>query len=90
MNKDNLPPFKSPVKINQHALYTRPTYGPTFGDGYDIHIANNGNASTGSHTNFGYAYPVPSGYSRTSTKARNLLAGTHQFTPDEVETFYLN
>jgi hypothetical protein len=90
VNKDNLPPFKSPVKSNQHAIYTNAGYGPTFGGGYDIHIANNANATTGSYTSPGYYYQAPSGYSRGSTKARNLLAGTPQFTPDEVETFYLN
>ena len=89
MNKDNLPPFKSPVKSNQLALYTNAGYGPTFGAGHDIHIANNANANTGSYSNFGYYYQVPSGYSYGST-TRNLLAGTYQFTPDEVETFYLN
>jgi hypothetical protein len=90
VNKDNLPPFKSPVKRNQYALYTKPTYGPTFGGGHDIHIANNSNANTGSYTNFDHSYQAPSGYSYGSTKARNLLAGTYRFTPNEVETFYLN
>jgi hypothetical protein len=90
VNKDNLPPFKSPVKINRYALHVGPTYGPTFGHGHDIRIANNANATTGSYTNFGYSYQAPSGYSYGSTKARNLLAGTYTFTPDEVETFYLN
>jgi hypothetical protein len=86
VNKDNLPPFKSPVKTNQHALYTKPTYGPTFG-GHDIHIANNANANTASYASLGQAYQTPSGYSYNTNKARNLLAGT-QFKPSEVETFY--
>jgi hypothetical protein len=90
VNKDNLPPFKSPVKINQYALYTNAGYGPTFGAGHNIYIANNASANTDSYTNFGHYYQTPSGYSQGSTKARNLLAGTPQFTPDEVETFYLN
>jgi hypothetical protein len=90
VNKDNLPPFKSPVKINQYALYTRPIYGPTFGGGHDIHIANNSNANTGSYTNFDHSYKAPTGYSYTSTEAKNLLAGTYRFTPNEVETFYFN
>ncbi|CAB3987084.1 Hypothetical predicted protein [Paramuricea clavata] len=90
VNKDNLPPFKSPVKSNQHAIYSSPTYGSTFGGGHVIHIANNANANTGSYTDFGYSYQSPSGYSYSSTKARNLLASTYRFTPEEVETFYLN
>ena len=90
MNKDNLPPFKSPVQYSAHALYTRATYGPTFGGGHNIHIANYANANTGSYPYFGHFYQAPSGYAYRSTKVKNLLAGTYKFTPDEVETFYLN
>ena len=91
MNKDNLPPFKSPVYRNKgHALYTNAGYGPTFGGGKDIRISNNANANTDSFTNLGRTYRLPSGYSYSSTKARNLLTGTYKFTPNEVETFYLN
>jgi hypothetical protein len=91
VNKDNLAPFKSPVyRYKGYALYTHAGYGPTFGYGNDIYISNNANANTGSYTNFGYTYRPPRGYSSGSTKGRNLLAGTYKFTPNEVETFYLN
>jgi hypothetical protein len=91
VNKDNLAPFKSPVYRNSgRALYTYAGYGPTFGDSFDIHIVNNANANTDSFTDIGRTYRPPSGYSSSSTKARNLLAGTYKFTPNEVETFYLN
>jgi hypothetical protein len=63
---------------------------PSFGGGHDIHISNNANANTGSYTDLGHSYQAPRGYSYSSTKARNLLAGTYRFTPNEVETFYLN
>jgi hypothetical protein len=91
VNKDNLPPFKSPVyRYNVYALYTYAGYGPTFGGGHDIHISNNANANTGSYTNFGYTYRQPSGYTYNTYKVKNLLAGTYKFTPNEVETFYFN
>jgi hypothetical protein len=90
VNKDNLAPFKSPVYRSQYALCTSAGSGPTFGGGYDIHISNNANANTGSYTSLGHTYRPPSGYSYPSTKARNLLAGTYKFTPNEVETFYFN
>jgi hypothetical protein len=91
VNKDNLAPFKSPVYKNSgYALYTHAGYGPTFGDGHDIYISNNANANTGSYTTFGNTYRPPNGYTYRSTKAMELLAGTYRFTPDEVETFYLN
>jgi len=64
-----------------HAIYRNSGHGPTFGGGYDIYIANNANSNTHSYTYLGKSnyYSVPSG----------VLAGTHSFTPDEVEVFYL-
>ena len=62
--------------------------GPTFGNGDDIHISNNANSNTGSYTDFGQhnAYSVPSGVQDQYT----ILAGTRNFTPDEVEVFHLD
>ena len=61
------------------------SYGPTFGGGHDIRIANNANSNTDSYTNFGSYYSVPSGVQDRQT----ILAGTYKFTPDDVEVFYL-
>ena len=41
-----------------------------------------------SHSNLGHTYSAPSGHSYGSTFAKTFLAGTYNFTPDEVETFY--
>ena len=71
----------SPTRVIRH--YS--SYGPTFGRGYDIYIANNANSNTNSYTNFGHSYSVPSGVQDKTT----ILAGTHYFTPDEVEVFFL-
>ena len=68
-----------------YATYRRSGFGPTFGGGYDIYIANNANSNTNSYTNFGHSYSVPSGVQDKTT----ILAGTYKFTPDEVEVFYL-
>ena len=62
--------------------------GPTFGGGYDIGIYNNARPYSNTHSNLGWTYSPPSGYSYGSTLARTFLAGTYKFTPDEVETFY--
>ena len=67
-----------------YAIYRTSNNGPTFG-GHDIYIANNANSNTNSYTNFGNSYSVPSGVQDKNT----ILAGTHKFTPDEVEVFYL-
>ena len=61
-------------------------YGPSFGSRYSIYIATNANSNTNSYTNFGYSYSVPSGVKSKYT----ILAGTRNFTPDEVEVFYLD
>jgi len=69
------------------AIYKRSGYGPTFGNGWDIYIANNANSNTNSYSDFGESntYSVPSGVQDQYT----ILAGTRNFTPDEVEVFYL-
>ncbi|KAL9961647.1 hypothetical protein ACROYT_G030677 [Oculina patagonica] len=69
------------VKKPQNAIYRNSGYGPTFGGGFDINIANNANSNTGSYTYFGNSYSVPSGVQSGNT----ILAGTYSFTPDEVE-----
>ena len=84
-NKEGLDPFKSVITITQFGIYKISDYGPTFGGGHDIHIADNANSNTGSYTNFGHSYSVPSGVK----VRRTILAGTYKFTPDEVEVFYL-
>ena len=70
-----------------YAIYRISGYGPTFGAGRDIYISNNANSNTNSDTNFGNgnSYSVPSGVQSKYT----ILAGTSNFTPDEVEVFYL-
>ena len=60
--------------------------GPSFGDGHDLHIADNATYNTNSYTIFGNCYSVPSGVQDSGT----ILAGTFKFTPDEVEVFYLS
>ena len=84
-NKEGFGPFKSAVTKSTYAIYRRSSYGPTFGGGHDIHIANNANSNTNSYTDFGHSYSVPSGVQ----DRRTILPGTNRFTPDEVEVFYL-
>ena len=73
--------------------YSRSIYdcwdrGPTFGGGHDIEIVDYASSSSSSYTYLGWQYSAPSGYSHGSTFSNTFLAGTYQFTPDEVETFY--
>ena len=86
-NEEGLAPFKSMVKRPSYAIYRHLSYGPLFGTGHDIYIADNANSNRNSHANFGYdnVYSVPSGVQNKQT----LLAGSNPFTPDEWEVFYL-
>ena len=70
-----------------YATYRNPSYGPTFGNGWDLHVADNANSNTNSYSDFGQhnVYSVPRGVQDQYT----ILAGTRNFTPDEVEVFYL-
>ena len=64
------------VKDSENAIYMHSNFGPTFGSGYDIKIANN----IQSLAYFGHSYSVTSGVH----DSRTILAGTNRFfKPDE-------
>ena len=90
-------PGWAPVKLpqtgryshnNRYSIYRSRSYGPTFGGGHDIYVASYASNNRQSYTNLGHTYSPPSGHSYYSTFARTFLAGSYNFTPDEVETFY--
>ena len=86
VDKEGLAPFKSMVKQakSSDAIYCGPIYGPVFGLG-DILIFDNASQNTHSYSNFGRYYSLPNGV----TDRHTILAGTNNFSPDEVEVFYL-
>ncbi len=86
-NKENLPPFKAPLKDqnDKYAIYADPIYGPIFGKGWDLGILDNAASNDQSHTKFGQSYQPPSGVSDSYT----ILAGKTYFSPSEVEVFHL-
>ena len=51
-NKQNLPPFKAPLKRKkkQYAIYSSSNYGPIFGRGHDLPIFNKAAWNKGSST----------------------------------------
>ena len=91
-------PGWAPVKLPQTGLYSDSTiaayycssHGPTFGNGWDIYIADYASTSSSSYANLGYVYSPPSGYNYGDTFTETFLAGgsNYYFTPDEVEVFY--
>ena len=84
-NNENIAPFTANVKRGQegYATYCLPGYGPSFGGGHDIHIADNANYNEQSYSNFGNSYQSPRGV----TKVKSFLAGSYKFTPTEIEVF---
>ena len=83
-NNENLAPFIANVRPGneQHAIFCHSGYGPSFGGGHDVHIADNANGNRQSYSNF-WSYQVPPG-TRTSNA---LLAGSRNFTPTDIEVF---
>ena len=84
-NKEGLRPFKSIAKTPSQAIFLNSEYGPTFGGGHDIYIADKANGNGNSYAQLGSSYNIPSGVKDRKT----ILAGSFRFTPDEVEVFYL-
>ena len=87
-SKDNVPPFKAPVKNHQYAILSRPSYGPTFGAGHDLYISNDSHANQQSYSDFGHTYQPPAGYFYDTQQTQSLLAGSYNFTTTEVEVFF--
>ena len=87
-NKDNVPPFKSPIYHHQYAILSSPIQGASFGGGHDFYISDNSNANQQSSSNFGNTYQPPAGYFPGTPQTQSLLAGSYNFTPTEVEVFF--
>ena len=84
-NFERLAPFVSKVKTGKEgkAIYRHSHYGPKFSDDLVIYLdAVNKKIS---EARLGSRYSVPPGVQ----KPRTVLAGTLNFSPDEVEVFYL-
>jgi hypothetical protein len=77
-------PVKMPLTQAPHpsAIHDHSSHGPTFGNGHDIHVADNANSNTNSYTNVGPAYQLPAGQD-----ARCFLTGTCNFQSAEIEVF---
>ena len=93
VNKAGWAPVRLPqtgqhASSNSYSIYSCSSYGPTFGGGHDLYIADLASSNTNSYTNLGHSYSPPNGHSYSSPFAKSFLAGNYNFQPDEVETFY--
>merc|ERR1711915_682003 len=87
-NKYNLAPtMMRQYKYPQNCYYNHNGYGPTFGGGHDLYIANDAGHNRNSYTNLGHTYLPPSGFTYGHSNAKDLLAGTCNFTPLRYEVF---
>ena len=62
-------------------------YGPRFGGGSDLSIADKCHTNTKSYSHLGLTYQLPAGYTYNTEEAESLLAGSHPFKCDEYEVF---
>ena len=83
-NNEELDPFVSEVRRPDFAIYRASWCGPCFGD--DIEIGYDANSKSNSYARLGWYYPAPAAVQDPNT----ILAGTWNFSPDEVEVFYLD
>ncbi|CAF3999523.1 unnamed protein product [Rotaria sp. Silwood1] len=84
-NPHNIPPTKYLINPSQtgNAVYHHSGYGPTFGSGHDMHLANASNSNNSSYIGF------PSGYLDTTGKGNNTFTGARNFSASDIEVFKL-
>ena len=85
-NMHGIKPTKFPLinGYDTNALYHRSDYGPTFGNGHNLHVANNCNVNASSYANFPYAYNDITGKGNSIFSSN---ASTRNFQVQEIEVF---
>jgi hypothetical protein len=76
-------------KFKNDAIYCSANYGPTFGRGHDLFIASNSNRSDNSFSYLGYTFKHEK-FAQGSNEAKTLLAGSLNFTVNEIEVYAKN
>ena len=78
-------PLKNVNDINAKVCYGN--YGPTFGNGHDIYIADSSNTNTLSYSNPCYAYNCDQSLVYGSAEAKAYMAGAMYFQVSEIEVY---
>ncbi|XP_015767022.1 PREDICTED: uncharacterized protein LOC107345789 isoform X1 [Acropora digitifera] len=73
--------FKRDVTSFSYATCSNSNYGPTFGGGHDIHLANNAGSNYLSYNSFCSSYRGPH-------CSKYVFTGTSMFRPSNVEVYY--
>lgn len=71
---------------SQYAISGNSSFGPTFGGGLDIYIADKSNINLSNYSNLGFTYKHPQ-YAYGSNEAKIFLAGAYNFQTSEIEVF---
>ena len=88
-NRDNQPyKMRTVDKYPHNAINHASSYGPTFGGGFDLYIADNCDKNINSYSKLGVTYQTPAGYITGAPETHSLLAGSFNFKVDEYEVFY--
>ena len=88
VNNEHKPLLFEHTSFNKNSLSLFTRYGPVFGGGNDIFIADSSNTNTNSYSSVGYTYIHPD-YPYGSDKARTILAGSFNFQVHEIEVFQM-
>jgi hypothetical protein len=81
-NPRNTEPKIFPLANASRAIFGCPSYGPTFGNGCEIYIANNCDQNTTSSTKLGVDYRNDTGIA-----GDQVLTGEYNFQVKEIEVF---
>ena len=71
-----------PTYDGNNAIYDHSSYGPTFGNGNDLYIANSCSNSNSSYCNFPYSY--------CGARQRALSGGVYNFKVNEIEVYKID
>jgi hypothetical protein len=84
-NANGSPATKFLYNNNGHAFNNTPSYGPTFGNAYDLHICDKSDANNSSYCNITGAH----GYPNTLGLGQGTFTGGRHFQTTEIEVFKL-
>ena len=76
-----------PCIDQSRVIYACASYGPDFGGGNDLAIADNCNENIDSTSNIGKCYQTPQGVRHDSKQSKELLAGKCDFMVEDYEVF---
>jgi len=72
------------------SILDKPNYGPTFGGGHDLYLADQCNANSSSYSNLSHDYSGAKWGLTYGSTAQTFFAGSYTFTVSEYEVYSIN